>query len=47
LVTFFTLFYFLFASEGAFVFDDFNEYTFEDSDDWDKFGYFLALLEIE
>jgi len=29
------------------VFDDFNEYTFEDSDDWDKFGSFLALVEFE
>jgi hypothetical protein len=42
-----TLFYFLFVGEGAFVSDDFSEYTFEDSDDWDKLGSFLALVEFE
>jgi hypothetical protein len=41
-----TLFNFLFASEGAFVFDDFSEYIYEDLNDWDKLGSFFGLGEI-
>ncbi len=47
LVIIFILLYFVFVGEGAFGFDDLNEYTFEDSDDWDKFGSILALVEFE
>jgi hypothetical protein len=43
----FTLFYFLFVSEGAFVFDDFNEYRFEYLNDWDKLGSFFGLNGIQ
>jgi hypothetical protein len=35
------------ANEGAFVSDDLGEYTFEDSDDWDKPRSFFALIEFE
>jgi hypothetical protein len=42
----FTLFYFLFASEGAFGSDNLSEYTFEDSDDWDKIGFVFGLSGI-
>jgi hypothetical protein len=42
----FTLFYFLFVGKGAFVSDDFSEYTFEDSDDWDKLGSFFGFSGI-
>jgi len=42
-----TLFYFLFASECESLSDDFNKYKFEDSNDWDKLGSFLALVEFE
>jgi len=43
----FTLFYFLFVSEGAFVSNDFNEYKFEYSNDWDKLGSFFGLSGIQ
>jgi len=36
------IFYFLFVSEGEFLSDDFNEYTFEDSNDSDKPRYFFG-----
>jgi hypothetical protein len=40
-------FYFLFVGEGpfdgAYVFDDLGEHTFEDSNDWDKFGSYFGL----
>jgi hypothetical protein len=39
--------YFLIANKGAFVYDVLGEYTFEDSDDWDKNRFFLALVEFE
>jgi len=43
----FTLFYFLFVSESAFVFDDFNEYRFEYLNNWDKLGSFFGLNGIQ
>ncbi len=43
----FSPFYFLFASESpfdaAYVSDDLGEHTFEDSNDWDKFGSYFGL----
>jgi len=46
----FTLFYFLFASEGPFdggyVFDDLGEDTFEDSNDWDKHWFYFGFCGI-
>jgi hypothetical protein len=40
-------FYNLFGGECEFLFNDFNKYTFEDSDDWDKPKSFLAPMEFK
>jgi hypothetical protein len=42
LVKFSPFFYFLFVGEYEDLFNDFSEYTFEDSNDWDKHGSFFG-----
>jgi hypothetical protein len=37
----------MFAGEGAFASNDLGEHTSENSDDWDKHGSFLALMEFK